>query len=96
MKCKPVDNLHAYAWGKHMLDPYDWAVRFKRDAKDMYRQPESTAAYRIRQVAPEALLLIPTPEIIICPCCMETIVTRQQDEIIASPSEGVDGGSIWR
>ena len=24
-----VHNLHAYAWGRHMPDPYDWAVRFE-------------------------------------------------------------------
>src|SRR5579859_5479692 len=27
-----VHNLHAYAWGRHMPDPYDWAVRFERNA----------------------------------------------------------------
>ena len=30
-----VHNLHAYAWGRHMPDPYDWAVRFEKDAKEM-------------------------------------------------------------
>ena len=24
-----VHNLHAYAWGRHMPDPYDWAVRLR-------------------------------------------------------------------
>ena len=30
-----VDNLHAYAWDRSMPDPYDWAVRFERDGKEM-------------------------------------------------------------
>ena len=23
-----VHNLHTYAWGKHEVEPFDWAVRF--------------------------------------------------------------------
>jgi 4,5-DOPA dioxygenase extradiol len=30
-----VRNLHAYAWGRHMPDPYDWAVRFETEAKGL-------------------------------------------------------------
>ena len=28
-----VHNLHAYAWGKHTPEPYDWAVRFETLAR---------------------------------------------------------------
>ena len=24
-----VHNLHAYAWGRHTVEPYDWAVSFE-------------------------------------------------------------------
>ena len=30
-----VHNLHTYAWGRHMPDPYDWAIRFEKEAKEM-------------------------------------------------------------
>jgi aromatic ring-opening dioxygenase catalytic subunit (LigB family) len=30
-----VHNLHAYAWGRHRRDPYEWAVRFETQAKEM-------------------------------------------------------------
>jgi 4,5-DOPA dioxygenase extradiol len=30
-----VHNLLAYAWGRHMPDPYDWAVRFENEAKGL-------------------------------------------------------------
>jgi 4,5-DOPA dioxygenase extradiol len=30
-----VHNLHAYAWGRHMPDPYDWAIRFETEAKGL-------------------------------------------------------------
>src|ERR1700683_2493808 len=30
-----VHNLHAYAWGRHPRDPYDWAMRFELTARQM-------------------------------------------------------------
>jgi len=30
-----VHNLHTYAWGKHMPEPYDWAVRFEATAREL-------------------------------------------------------------
>ncbi len=30
-----VHNLHAYAWGRHAPDPYDWAVRFEAEARGL-------------------------------------------------------------
>ena len=30
-----VHNLHAYAWGRYVPDPYDWAVRFETEAKQI-------------------------------------------------------------
>ena len=28
-----VHNLHAYAWGRRSVEPYDWAVRFEEQAR---------------------------------------------------------------
>ncbi|OGA25562.1 MAG: 4,5-DOPA dioxygenase extradiol, partial [Betaproteobacteria bacterium RIFCSPLOWO2_02_FULL_65_24] len=30
-----VHNLHTYAWGGHKVDPFDWAVRFERQAREL-------------------------------------------------------------
>ena len=30
-----VHNLHAYACGRHVPDPYDWAIRFEQRAKEL-------------------------------------------------------------
>src|SRR5512140_723940 len=30
-----VHNLHTYAWGRHMPEPYDWAVRFETEARSL-------------------------------------------------------------
>src|SRR5262249_29039488 len=28
-----VHNLHTYAWGRHPIEPFDWAVRFEEKAR---------------------------------------------------------------
>ena len=30
-----VHNLHTYAWGKHGVEPFDWAIRFDEKAREM-------------------------------------------------------------
>ena len=87
-----VHNLHAYAWGRHMPDPYDWAVRFERDAKEMMVAGEYKPLIEYENLGPEALLSIPTPDHYLP--MLDVIATRQQRELITFPIEGVDGGSI--
>ncbi|MGA8728298.1 MAG: 4,5-DOPA dioxygenase extradiol [Terracidiphilus sp.] len=87
-----VHNLHAYAWGRHMPDPYEWAVRFETDAKDMMITGECKALIDYETLGPEALLSIPTPDHYLP--MLYVLATRQQREIVSFPIEGVDGGSI--
>ena len=87
-----VHNLHAYAWGRHMPDPYDWAVRFETDAKDLMIASEYKPLIDYETLGPEALLSIPTPDHYLP--MLYVLATRQQREIITFPIEGVDGGSI--
>jgi 4,5-DOPA dioxygenase extradiol len=87
-----VHNLHAYAWGRHMPDPYDWAVRFETDAKEMMIAGEYKPLIEYETLGPEALLSIPTPDHYLP--LLYVLATRQQSEIITFPIEGVDGGSI--
>ena len=87
-----VHNLHAYAWGRHMPDPYDWAVRFETDAKDMMIAGEYKPLIDYETLGPEALLSIPTPDHYLP--MLYVLATRQEREAITFPIEGVDGGSI--
>lgn len=87
-----VHNLHAYAWGRHMPDPYDWAVRFEREAKQMMLAGEYRPLIDYEKLGREALLAIPTPDHYLP--LLYVIATRQQGEVITFPIEGVDGGSI--
>jgi 4,5-DOPA dioxygenase extradiol len=87
-----VHNLHAYAWGRHMPDPYDWAVHFEQDAKQMMVAGEYKPLIEYEKLGPEALLSIPTPDHYLP--MLYVVATRQEGEIITFPIEGVDGGSI--
>jgi 4,5-DOPA dioxygenase extradiol len=87
-----VHNLHTYAWGRHMPDPYDWAVRFEVEAKQMMVSGEYKPLIDYEKLGPEAMLSIPTPDHYLP--MLYVIATRQQNESVTFPVEGVDGGSI--
>ena len=87
-----VHNLHAYAWGRHMPDPYDWAIHFETEAKQMMLAGEYKPLIDYEHLGPEALLSIPTPDHYLP--LLYVIGSRQEGEVITFPIEGVDGGSI--
>jgi 4,5-DOPA dioxygenase extradiol len=87
-----VHNLHAYAWGRHMPDPYDWAVRFESEAREMMLAGEYKPLIEYEKLGKEALLSIPTPDHYLP--LLYVIAARQPGEQISFPVEGVDGGSI--
>jgi 4,5-DOPA dioxygenase extradiol len=87
-----VHNLHTYAWGRHMPDPYDWAVRFEQEAKEMMVAGDFRPLIDYENFGPEARLSIPTPDHFLP--LLYVIASRQEREVISFPIEGVDGGSI--
>lgn len=87
-----VHNLHAYAWGRHMPDPYDWAVHFEQQAKEMMVAGEFRPLINYESLGPEANLSVPTPDHYLP--LLYVLACRQEREIISFPIEGVDGGSI--
>jgi 4,5-DOPA dioxygenase extradiol len=87
-----VHNLHAYAWGRHTRDPYDWAVRFESEAKQIMLAGEYKPLITYERLGPEAMLSIPTPDHYLP--LLYVLATRQNRELTSFPVEGVDGGSI--
>src|SRR4051812_25938871 len=87
-----VHNLHAYAWGRHAPDPYDWALRFEAEAKAMMVAADYRPLLEYEKLGPDALLSIPTPEHYLP--LLYVLGTRQEGESTTFPIEGVDGGSI--
>jgi len=87
-----VHNLHAYAWGRHAPDPYDWAVRFETEARGLITSGEYRPLVDYESLGEEALLSIPTPDHYLP--LLYVIGARQKSDAVTFPVEGVDGGSI--
>ncbi|MFZ1130650.1 MAG: 4,5-DOPA dioxygenase extradiol [Terriglobales bacterium] len=87
-----VHNLHAYAWGRLMPDPYDWAILFEQQAKEIMRAGEYKLLIDYESLGPEAMLSVPTPDHYLP--MLYVVATTQAAEAISFPIEGVDGGSI--
>ena len=87
-----VHNLHTYAWGKHMPEPYDWAVRFETTAKEIMNTGEFSSLINYESLGSDALLSIPTSDHYLP--LLYVLGTKQDGEPISFPVQGVDGGSI--
>lgn len=87
-----VHNLRTYAWGRLMPEPYDWAVRFESEAKQMLQAGEFAPLIQYEHLGRDAQLSIPTPDHFLP--LLYTIGTSQKSERITFPVEGVEGGSI--
>lgn len=87
-----VHNLHAYAWGRHLPEPYEWAVRFETEAKGLLLADDQAPLVDYEALGRDALLSIPTPDHYLP--LLYVIGARQRDDRVSFPIEGVDGGSI--
>jgi 4,5-DOPA dioxygenase extradiol len=87
-----VHNLHTYAWGKHQVEPYDWALRFERKARELLLAGEHGPLVDYEKLGRDAQLSIPTPEHYMP--LLYVIALRRDGEKITFPVEGIDGGSI--
>ena len=87
-----VHNLHTYAWGRHVPEPYDWAVRFEKEARGLLLSGEDRPLVDYERLGRDALLSIPTPDHYLP--LLYVIGARQASDRVAFPVEGVDGGSI--
>ena len=87
-----VHNLHTYAWGRHNPEPYDWAVRFELQARELLNSGEFQPLIDYETLGRDALLSIPTPDHYLP--LLYVIATKRSDEAISFPVEGVDGGSV--
>lgn len=87
-----VHNLHAYAWGGHPVEPFDWAVRFERRVRDALNAGDHEPLVDYEALGGDALLSVPTPEHYLP--LLYVIATQQPGEPVTYPVEGGDGGSI--
>jgi 4,5-DOPA dioxygenase extradiol len=87
-----VHNLHTYAWGREAVEPYDWALRFEQQAREMLMAEENRPLIDYERLGRDAMLSIPTPDHYLP--LLYVLGTRQKGESASFPVEGVDGGSV--
>ena len=87
-----VHNLHAYAWGKHSVEPYDWALRFESRVRESLLKRDHAPLVNYESLGKDALLSVPTPEHYLP--LLYVLGASDKDEAINFPVEGVDGGSV--
>ena len=87
-----IHNLHSYAWGRHEVKPFDWAVRFETLARELLLKGDDAPLVSYESLGRDALLAAPTPDHYL-PLLYVLGLRRPGDEI-TFPVEGFDGGSI--
>lgn len=87
-----VHNLHTYAWGRHEVEPFDWAVRFETLARELLLSGNDTPLIDYEMLGRDAMLSAPTPDHYLP--LLYVIALRRPDDRVTFPVEGFDGGSI--
>jgi 4,5-DOPA dioxygenase extradiol len=87
-----VHNLHAYAWGRRIVEPYDWTVRFESEVRQRLLAGEHKPLVDYERLGSDAALSIPTPDHYLP--LLYVIGALDAGEPVSFPVEGVDGGSI--
>lgn len=87
-----VHNLHTYAWGKHHLDPYEWALRFEKSIRTALAAGDTESLVAYENLGPDAILSVPTPDHYLP--FLYVLAQRKGNESVSFPVEGFDGGSI--
>jgi 4,5-DOPA dioxygenase extradiol len=87
-----VHNLHTYAWGRHKVEPFDWAVRFENLARELLLAGDHAPLVNYERLGRDAQLSAPTPDHYLP--LLYIIAQQRTGEQISFPVEGFDGGSI--
>jgi 4,5-DOPA dioxygenase extradiol len=87
-----VHNLHAYAWGRHPVEPFDWALRFEQRVRALLLANEHGPLINYESLGPDALLSIPTPEHYLP--LLYVLGLQAENESVTFPVEGIEGGSV--
>jgi 4,5-DOPA dioxygenase extradiol len=87
-----VHNLQMYAWGRHEVAPFDWAVRFEKLVRQLVLKGDDGQIVGYERLGRDAHLSIPTPDHYLP--LLYVIAVRREGEDVSFPVEGVTGGSL--
>ncbi|HYI08078.1 MAG TPA: 4,5-DOPA dioxygenase extradiol [Thermoanaerobaculia bacterium] len=87
-----VHNLHTYAWGRHVPEPFDWAVRFETFARDQMLAGNHAPLIGYEHLGRDAQLSAPTPDHYLP--LLYVLGAQLPGDTVTFPIEGIDGGSV--
>jgi 4,5-DOPA dioxygenase extradiol len=87
-----IHNLHAYAWGEHAQEPFDWAERFEKRIRELILASDDGRLVAYSTLGRDAELSAPTPEHFLP--FLYVLALRRKGDHISFPIEGFDGGSV--
>ena len=87
-----VHNLHAYSWGRHPVEPFDWAVRFEDVVRRCLLAGDHGPLVAYESLGGDARLSVPTPEHYLP--LLYVMALARPGEPVTFPVDGMDGGSV--
>jgi 4,5-DOPA dioxygenase extradiol len=87
-----IHNLHTYAWGKHAVEPFDWALRFEAVAREVIGSGNFAPLVNYESLGKDARLSAPTPDHYLP--LLYILALKRENDSVSFPVEGFDGGSI--
>lgn len=87
-----VHNLHAYAWGRHPVEPFDWALRFEGQVRKLIEAGDYAPLVDYESLGRDALLSAPTPDHYLP--LLYVLGAAAPTDPVSFPVEGIDGGSV--
>ena len=87
-----VHNLHAYAWGRRAVKPFEWAIRFEEQVRELLLSANDGPLIAYKTLGDDAMLSIPTPDHYLP--LLYVLGLRREGDQVSFPVEGVDGGSV--
>jgi 4,5-DOPA dioxygenase extradiol len=87
-----VHNLHAYAWGRRKVEPFDWAVSFEARARELLLSGQHKPLIAYETLGSDAALSVPTPDHYLP--LLYVIAQQREGDDVNFPVEGFDGGTV--
>lgn len=87
-----VHNLHAFSWGRHPVEPFDWALRFEAQARSLMSAGDFMPLVGYEAMGRDAMMSAPTPDHYLP--LLYVLGAAHPGEPVTFPAEGVDGGSV--
>ena len=87
-----IHNLHTYAWGRHPVEPFDWALRFETQARRLIEAGDHAPLVDYESMGRDAMLSAPTPDHYLP--LLYVLGARRSGELATFPIDGIDGGSV--